>query len=47
MLHSNNVNIRALAVIYIRISLDFEQMYPFLKKSFDDNKLINAFLTVG
>lgn len=47
MLHSNNVNVRALGLIYIRIAIDFEQVYPFLKASFGDNKLINAFMTVG
>jgi hypothetical protein len=47
MLRDNNVNIRALALIYIRIALDYEQMYAFMKTSLKDNKLINALLTVG
>ncbi len=47
MLHGNNVNIRALALIYIRMALDYQQIYSFLKGSFGDNKLINALSTVG
>lgn len=47
MLRDNNVNVRALALIYIRMALDFDQMYPFIRTAFNDNKLINALLTVG
>ena len=47
MLQNNNVNIRAMALIYIRLALDFEQIFPFIKLSLNDNKLINAYLTVG
>lgn len=47
MLQNNNVNIRALALIYIRLALDFEQVFAFMRLSLHDNKLINAFLTVG
>lgn len=46
MLQNNNVNIRALALIYIRLALDYEQIFPFIKLSLYDNKLINAYLTV-
>lgn len=47
MAKSNNVNVRALALVYVRLAIDFEQMYPFIKVSFGDNKLINAMMTVG
>lgn len=47
MTQSNNVNVRALALIYIRLALDYEQIYSFLKLSLGDNRLINAYLTVG
>lgn len=47
MMKSNNVNVRALALIYVRIAVDFEQIYSLLKAAFDDNKLINAYMTVG
>lgn len=47
MMKSNNVNVRALGLIYVRIAVDYEQIYAFLKASFDDNKLINAMMTAG
>ena len=47
MLRDNNVNIRALALVYIRLALDYHQIYTFLRNSISDNKLINALLTVG
>jgi hypothetical protein len=47
MLMSNNVNVRALALFYVRICVDFEQIYGVLCTKFNDNKLINAEFTVG
>lgn len=47
MLQNNNVNIRAIGLVYIRIALDFEQMFSFMKICLFDNKLINASMTVG
>ena len=36
MLHHNNVNIRALAVIYVRLCVNYELIYAILKEVWGD-----------
>lgn len=47
MLSNNNVNIKALTLFYVRICVDFDQIYSILCIKFHDNRLINAEFTVG
>ncbi len=47
MLRDKNVNIKALALLYIRMTFDYDLIYAYLSNSFDDDHLINAEFTVG
>ena len=39
MLKNNNVNVRALGLLYIRVCLAFEDVYAAMKGSFNDKKM--------
>lgn len=42
MLRHNNVNAKALAMLYIRMYANFEDIFGWLKPKFEDDDLINA-----
>lgn len=47
MLRHNNVNARAMALLYLRLYANFEDIYGWLSSKFGDDDLINAEMTVG
>lgn len=47
MLRSKNVNIKAMALLYLRMYCHPEDLYGWLKSKLDDDDLINADMTVG
>jgi len=46
MLRSNNVNIRCLILLYLRVHIEPIQVYAALNHSFKDNKLLST-VTIG
>jgi hypothetical protein len=47
MLRSNNVNVKAMALLYIRMFINCDDMYGWLKSKFEDYDLINAEMTIS
>lgn len=47
MLRSNNVNVKALAMLYIRMFVAFEDIFAWLEPKFADYDLINAEMTIS
>lgn len=47
MLRSNNVNIRCLGLLYLRLFGSFQDVYACLAGSFEETKLVSAAMTVG
>jgi hypothetical protein len=42
MMKSNNPNVKALIMLYIRMFINFEDLYAWLSTKFIDDDLINA-----
>ena len=47
MLRNNNINVKALAVLYIRVFSHHEDVFAWLLPKLSDNDLINAELTIS
>lgn len=47
MMRHNNVNAKVLAMLYLRMYVNHEDIFGWLKPKFDDYDLINAEMTVS
>jgi hypothetical protein len=47
MLRYNNINVRVFALIYIRLSIDYIDLFACMNGSFADKKIMNGGITVG
>jgi hypothetical protein len=47
MLRYNNINVRVLALLYIRIAVDYNDIFACINASFADNKSIPGNYTIG
>lgn len=47
MLRSNNINTKVLAILYIRMFVNYYDIYGWVKSKLEDDDLINAEMTIS